>query len=75
LRVDDHGRTQFTLVQAARLIGADQRPEIAFFEFRLEAIAQNFRAVGIAAATAVARLAAIAADKNVAGELGHRVAQ
>lgn len=71
LGIDDHGGSQFTLIETARLIGADQRSEVALLQFGLKAVAQRFAAIGIAAAAAMAGLAAIATDEDMAREFGH----
>jgi hypothetical protein len=71
LRVDDHDRAEFTLVEAAGRVGSNQRAKAAPLEFRFEAIPQGLAPCRVAAASAMARLAGIAADEDMVRERWH----
>lgn len=71
LGINDHGRPQLALIEAPGLVGSDADAQSPRSELGFEAIPQGLLAIGIATAAAMARLAAIAADKDMMREGWH----
>jgi hypothetical protein len=71
LWVDHDGRTQFALIETSGMVCSHKRVQIAFGELDLEGVPQGLPAIWIAAASAVARLTPIAANKNMVRESRH----
>src|SRR5262249_5580838 len=71
LGVDHDGRAVLALIEAARVVGAGERPEAGLLQGLLEGVAQVLLALGVAAAALVAGLADVAADEDMVREGRH----
>jgi hypothetical protein len=59
------------LIEASGLVHANERPKVTPLYLALEGVAEFLAPFRIAAAAGIARLAAIAADEDMAGEFRH----
>jgi len=68
LRIDHNRWAAFTLIETTRFVCTHLWGELLSFDFDLKQVAELLRSVGITAAAAMARLALVATDENVAGK-------
>lgn len=71
LRIDDDGRSELALIEAAGLVGANAAGQAAAFEFRFEDLAELLTSLVGTAAARMSRLASITTDEEMALEQRH----